>query len=349
MSRYVPGSSHRKLLRRRRLRSLILSVRFKRRVRVIEDTPLDDYLVPFAEPSKDLGMADFVLSLNGSEHLAERRRIESVLKTSGPKHNEGLEAIRNLQDGSLTSDTVNIETYASAAAVEWTSVYFGLDGAAKSKLASAAKEIVKRTFENPTFPGCKFDEKAAAKARAEVGELANAIKAIVADTPTVDLPAKSVLAELRCPREGAKPERAVADILGLVGGPVELVKQAAQNTVHWAIQDPKNWALLRNRALVGEVALGQELEPVLSMVPITSLIPRLDRAQRPVMVALWDARRSDAPRVAPDLNPIFGRDPHKCLGKDQALEALAAMLHPIFLHTGAAFIDDDSWNIRFYN
>jgi cytochrome P450 len=343
MTRDVPGLLHRRVLARRRLRWLLLSIKFRRRVRVLED-PNGTFSVPYGAPSADLGIGGFVLSLEGVAHKAERERMIGVLSNSVTQHREGLEVVRAMANVSIRREkSLDVMKYASEMAGHWTVEFFGLNWAAKPLLAEAASAIVTTTFENPTFPGCPYDRSSAQKCEDQVNKLRLVLERQLADDA---LPGGTVFWEL-VHGPMAQRNRAVADVIGLIGGPVELVKQSAQVVVHWALASPSNWALLSSCANRSEHAFAQELEPIFSMFPIAGMVPRLDEHRRPVMIALWDSRVGTVPRVAPDLNPVFGFAPHKCLGKDHALEALAVMLLPIFKREGAKFVDKNSWTIRF--
>jgi cytochrome P450 len=290
-------------------------------------------------------MGGFVLALDGEAHDRERERISNVLKNAVAAHRDGLELVRTVsgESAGATAHTLDIASYASTMAVEWTCSFFGLPVDAKPILATAAAAIVTRTFENPTFPGCPFNPQLAAKSKQQVSVLT---EILTRQQESDDLRNGTVFWEL-VHGPNANPDRAIADVIGLVGGPVELVSQSVKVVVDWALQSPQNWVLLQASANRSEQSLAQELEPVFSTCPITAMVPRLDERQRPVMVALWDSRRGKAPRTAPDLNPIFGIDDHACLGRDHALEAVAAITRPLFQRSGAAFVHKDSWEIRF--
>jgi cytochrome P450 len=337
MSRSVPGASHRTVLRSRLFRSFALSLNFRRRVRVRNWSQANDLTVPYHEPGTALGLNGFVLGLDGQEHEAEASRIATVLASAIAGHQRGLAIMRDwTASQKIAGREVDLKEFAEQAVTRWASSFLGVSDEARPLLVTAAAEVVARTYTNPTFPGCKFDEGKAAASKKQVDELRVAIER------QNGVPGGSVLHYLQLSRPG----QATADVVGLSGGPIELVVECALVIVDWALKDPVNWSTLHSCAVQSELALTAELEPILSMFPPTAMVPRLDAKQKPVMVTLWDPRRGSARRVAPDLNPVFGFEPHVCLGKAHALEALGALLHDVFLHSMGTYVDDASWKLR---
>jgi hypothetical protein len=309
---------------------------------VVQVRPFDperdrDLFVPYGPGGSAIGIDGFVLGLDGGQHASERERIGAVLDACrddpATAHRSGLEGAVSFMTAALEADRpIDLKPVFDAAIAGWANVFFGCT--AGTHVMALGRSVMYRTLFNTDFTA----EKLVDLHRQQRDESrVNTAQPVIGDSLATAAPT-TVGAGLR----DNNPEVATRDVIGLIGGATELMLESCLSIVEFAICHPDQWRAAYEGALVSETPDGfrETVAKLISAAPPQYALVRR-RSSEPgsghVVVTLYDSDRARLPW--PDVNaldPAFGIEPHRCLGRDLALDALAAILLPVFRFRSAS-------------
>ncbi len=305
--------------------------------------------VPYEDGGTALGITGFVLGLDGEQHTVERNRLTPILADAriGDPHAEGLGVVDEiLAIGLPSGNPFDVKVICEKAISAWAAKLFGVaenyegttDGAQGSGFLSAnlmqiGRAVTSRTVFNTHFLKT-FDEELAVADNAVVELFRESIQP---DPPNVvPAPPGCIHALL----QDSDSNTATNDMIGLIGGATELMIESVLSILDWALANPKNWRKAHEEARKAQ-APSQFVEKVASLMSVAPPQYFLIRkgtegpteGQDLTLVGLWE--QTTFPTNVSVNDPVFGIAPHRCLGRSLALDALAHLLHPIFLHATA--------------
>ena len=276
--------------------------------------------VPYAEPSAALGLEGFVLGINDEkEHRVQQNRIKHAIDASAAGHATGLERLDAvMRSGVRAGEPFDLDALVREAVTVWASELLGVAADAGPGLIAAGQAVVDRTYLANDYEGPMKPDKTAwaGRCQAVVGEYRIAL--------TQPFPAGSIGSNLT-----GTPDEVKRDVIGLTGGPTALTVKAAVSIVQWALGRRRRWTALSCAAHRDDFRA--RLRTIVEEVPPEYFLPRhaADETAR-VLVSGWgDRKRHDTP---------FGSEPHLCLGEQWALDALAALLRPVFFHRRGRYV-----------
>ncbi len=319
--------------------------------------------VPYKEAAAALGMPGFLLAENCPDvHATAQQRLKDAMKTvrKGQAHSNGLtDALLHVQTELRLNEPVNLAAILDEAVDIWAIQLIGVTSASAQGLDVAARRIVERTYYMNEF----FHK------LQSPNDIENLVKEFKKGLPSEDgCPPNSI---------GAVTNE---DVLGLIGGPRVLTSMAALGILQWSWRLPWRWNRIR-RSLPPEYRDNPWLLPCANTIRssgtndlsttvsdteclstpksdtecLSEFRREIDRALRhePPTYAVIRCRK---PRVFRCLKPrhvalrtyrsfgrteVFGINPHKCLGDQLALDALVAILLPVFRQKRPSLLDHD--------
>lgn len=294
--------------------------------------------VPYADPSAALGLTGFVLGLDGASHAVEAGALAGVIADAAPGHLAGLGAAGRYATAAVPRGTAfDVGPIIEDGVLIWAAHLLGVDQVCVPGLRWVGGAVVERTYRVTEFLTA-FDGPSAERAQ----EAVDTVERFRVDLRRVVTPApagtvRAALGVRHGDLAGSPPSPStIRDIIGLTGGPVELTRKAAMSVVSWALADSRRWStvhsLLADPPVDDEGAASQRsrMRTVVSSCPPEYLLPRWDAAGKPVLVRLW--REGGGTDQVPDA--VFGAAPHRCLGEQLSLDALIAVLTPVFAGPG---------------
>jgi hypothetical protein len=126
-----------------------------------------------------------------------------------------------------------------------------------------------------------------------------------------------------------------------IGGATELMLESALSILDWALASSKNWSGAHIKATGAPTPADfvDSVARLMAIAPPQYFLIRQGKqgkteGQDLTLVGLWDRNTSLSTPVCKN-DVVFGIAPHRCLGRSLALDGLAHLLHPIFLHASA--------------
>jgi hypothetical protein len=279
---------------------------------------------------------------DGEAHTSERRRIGEVLtgvRETSVAHRDGLQRLDTLMAKRLSAHgSLSMTAIIEEAVNGWSGSVFGLPdphphAAAPPSAIEIGRAAAMCTVFNTVFMRA-FDP---ARARHDVG--------IVRDFRTR-------LGTTQSPRTGSvldalrlsDVDHAHRDLIGLIGGATEILVEAAVSIIDWALVDPRNWAAAHDRAKAAAVpdAFTDAVSDLLELAPPQYFVVRKCPAHTSPVLAADPGKQTHALVGLGQRGgrySAFGVEPHLCLGRPLALDALAHILHPVFLFAEAGPAD----------
>jgi hypothetical protein len=326
-----------------------------------------ELFVPYGEGGTALGITGFVMGLDGKAHTLERDRLLPILQAARQgfppagegfppageelPHQRGLDAIDQLlATGLPAGNPFDVKVILEMGIAAWASSLFGVPtefqslpttpgGSLEEEVLTAnlmqiGRAVMSRTLFNVTLLK-SFDPSLAVQDKAIVG----LFRERLADPPPP--PAGCVHALLLESDAETGNQRATNDMIGLIGGATELMLESALSILDWALASSKNWSSAHSEA-TGAPTPANFVDSVARLMAIAPpqyfLIrqgnPGATEGQDLTLVGLWDRNKSLS-TPASETDAVFGIAPHRCLGRSLALDGLAHLLHPIFLHASA--------------
>jgi cytochrome P450 len=298
------------------------------------DAALSDPVVqvPYAEPSRAVGLEAFPLALDGEAHTDAREVITGILEASSPGHERGVEEASAAASAAVDGASGRIDVVAQMvdpALAVWVDAWFGLPGMG-ADLQRAGRLAMHTIFLNQTNPLAAADSGAREVARRYLDEVrARIIEAAPAAS------ADTVVGALR--DEGKVDDDLLAThVLGLTVGPLALGS--------WVLADAIDGLLDREGQVVpitSEAHARRILEELMVAKPPLPGVPRV--LHHPLDLKVGGASIqlpaghvlaltggvTETPGSDDPARWVFGVGPHACMGRTQITAVGAAILQAL--------------------
>jgi hypothetical protein len=272
---------------------------------------LDAITVPYGPVSAQLGLGAFPLSLDGSEHLRARARIDRTLHATAGAHADGVEAAAALAE----SGTSDVDTCLE----RWVEHWFGVPGMG-ADLHATSRLVTRAIFFNPATPKGRAD----ATVHAEAVEASAAQRAAIIRA-AASAPAGTVVAHLFA--GGADEQQAAGDVVALTVGPLTLGSSALASVIAALPTDRLTSRIEAARAYRAALA---RRPPLPGVVRDTATRRQVPGGSKPVRLAAGRVLASTASAARNDPHAAeglpFGVGTHRCMGIEQITEVSAAII-----------------------
>jgi hypothetical protein len=307
-----------------------------------------------------------------SAHTEERRRLQAILdavRSPNSGHQTGMDEISRVMRSALKSGArVDLLGPIENAVVIWAEHLLGLanPGARaacptlhfRSELMRASRSIIDETYLEPSPFWREKPEALIPKTtcpinhetfftKNETKETKETVNGKIVETYKDRLATylcqfrrcdpsqtgNTILSRLVEATEAKNDEQVLRDLVGLTGGPVALTVDAAESILRHLVSRPTQWKkyhdLTTNKGLTRS-----DVMDLVKRVPPNYFVIRLETGQdftqpKKVVVATGFRRAKFA-------TDGFGMEPHRCLGKDLAIDALQKILEPVLAFQHAA-------------
>lgn len=333
-----------------------------------ENTP-NNYVMPHTVAAENLGISGFVLALDDiqqcpSAHTEERKRLQAVLeavRSPNSGHQTGMDEISRVMRSAVKSGArVDLLGPIEHAVVNWAEHLLGLSNPGvqaacpslqfRSQLMRASRSIVDETYLEPSpfwrekpealSPNVLISKAACSRNQETISTQKETVNGKIVETykdrlatylqhfrsSAPNKTGNTILSRLVGDTEVNNDEQVLRDLVGLTGGPVALTVDAAESIVRHLVSRPTQWKKYHDLA-ANKGLTRSDVMDLVKRVPPNYFVIRLETgsdSKHPKKVVVATGFRKA--KYATD---GFGIEPHRCLGKDLAIDALQKILEPL--------------------